>query len=878
MSAPQSHDTVTDPALDQPRTLRWQQWALVGYWLALAVATHWPRLHLSAEGDGRPYVNPDKLLHFSAFWLLTVLLFAAQRGGRAGNLWRRISIAAIVAALYAPLDELTQTLVAERTASWADLTADWLGVACAGIGLVGCRFTRKSRDRVDRVAQLARVATVALAGVYVVCIAMPGWPSGVTFGELALPAGLEAPDGMKWIRADFVGNLILTAVLAATVMHTRSMPSVMTGRAKFGFIFFSFCLTIWLPVSILAARSLCSDDFMGTVSRAGMNAGIVVGSVLGFVLGLLRCTVHPFVQHDDTIKNDFTSRRGDLRPHACAPEQEREQPQTPSTEPPPETEDHAHPDRFVGHAITVSLLTILSRITGLVRDAVLAAAFGLGATADAFFMAFLVPNLFRRLFGEGALTAAFVPVYTRLVNTDRLTARRLASLSIALLVVVLSAVTLVGEAVLAYLVMRDISADAHLTLRMAMIMLPYMPVICVVALLGGVLQVHGRFGAPAAAPIILNVGMIVAAVLGSQGVIGDGSTDNAVVVISVGVLIAGVGQLLWQGLAVVRVETFTTSLRDAWPAFREMMGMMGPMVIGLAVFQINTFMDSVIAFTLSPKEGGPETLTFFGRQAPYPIDTGGVAALQWAQRLYWFPLGVFGIAIATAIFPALSRAATMSNAALSRERLGDVLRQGLRLSMFITLPASVGLILVRVPLTRAIYERGRFETDDALRVATILIGYASVVWAYSMTHVLTRACYAVRDAKTPLLISTGMVVINLLLNVVLIWPMGVAGLAWSSAVSAIGQVVCLLLVMKHYTGTLLDRSVWISWGRTALACVVMGAVVIVLSMWRDSTAGSTGGATLDLTVLVIAGAAVFGISALAMRAPELRWLIKRRIS
>ncbi len=707
----------------EPRWRRWARPALAIYWLALATGTHLPRLKLhTGSGEDGGGLHLDKLVHAAAFAVLTVLIWAALAARRRVNDSTKTSagfkvclLAAAIAAIYAPLDEYTQGWLPERTRSWADLFANWVGVA------------------------------------------------------IALP---------------------VTAFLA----HQTTSPKA--GRLQ-------------------SARTT-----------------------------------------DELSPNP-------TQDHAS----ESESP-----------EDHNEP-QFVKHAVTISLLTVVSRITGLVRDAVLAAAFGLSSVADAFFIGFLLPNLFRRLFGEGALTAAFVPAYTRLLRADQLNARRLASLSVAVFAVALTIVTLVGEAILIALLSNiDWSPDTHLALRLSIVLLPYMPLVCLVALFGGMLHVHGRFGPPAAAPILLNLFIIAAALLGSRAVFGDGTPHETVFVVGFGILVAGVAQLAWQVLAVLRVERLTTELRAAWPAFRAMIVVMIPMVIGLAAFQINVFLDSVIAFALSPKEGGPDMLTLFGHQVAHPIQTGGVAALQWAQRLYQFPLGVFGIAIATAIFPALARAGSGDDVALSRKRLGDTLRNGLRLTVFIGLPASVGLILVRIPLARVIYERGRFDTDDAMRVAWILIGYASVVWAYSMTHVLTRAFYAVNDARTPLKISLVMVVLNFSLNCVLVWPMGAAGLAWSSAVSATGQVVFLLYAFRKHSDDVLDGDVWRSWGKTALLSAVMAGAILPMLFVFDVAEGTWTNALVQLCVMVGLGIVVFAIGARVLRAPELHWLLKRRIT
>jgi len=531
---------------------------------------------------------------------------------------------------------------------------------------------------------------------------------------------------------------------------------------------------------------------------------------------------------------------------------------------------------FVRHALTVSGLTMVSRVTGLVRDAALAATMGLGAVADAFFLAFLIPNLFRRLFGEGALTAALVPIYTELRESDPKAARQLASAILILLAVTLGVVTLASEAVLAGLLTLGWSEDTTLAIRLTMVMLPYMPLVCAVAVVGGVLQVHDRFAVPAVAPVLLN-GCIIAAAAAVG--FGGGTARAAAWWVAVAVVIAGVLQLGLMLLVLPGAEPITLALRGIGGQVKRVVWLMLPMALGLAVFQVNTLLDGLLAFGLSPKADGPERLNLFGRLVDYPVEPGAVAALQWSQRLYQFPLGVFGIAIATAIFPALARAAAKLNdpgsgvAASAGDDFLQTLRQGVRLTVFIALPASVGLILVRLPLARLIYEHGRFSLDDAQRVAMILTGYAAAVWAYATTHVLTKAYHARQDAQTPLRITLAMVACNLCLNAVLIWPLGAVGLAWSTAITAALQ--CALLtrrLIKHTGQHVVDGWVLAGWGRSlGLTAVMAGALLPATLVWDIAALGKLQSAGL-LAGMVVLGAAVYGGGSLLTRAPEAGWL------
>ena len=249
-------------------------------------------------------------------------------------------------------------------------------------------------------------------------------------------------------------------------------------------------------------------------------------------------------------------------------------------------------ERFEKHSRTFSLLTLVSRVTGLARDATLSRVFGASAVMDAFFFAFIIPNLFRRLFGEGALTAAFVPSYAQLDKSDPQTAKRLASLLIAVLIVALGAVTVIGEVVL-YFLSRQAEHD-NLAIRLMMIMLPYMPLVCVVAMLGAMLQVHGRFGPTAAAPIVLNVCLISAAA-GVVPVLGDLGEARHISAVALAVVVAGWIQIVWMLTALRGSRWWTRDFAAARTAARKVIRLAGPMILGLGVLQLNSFFDSLIA-------------------------------------------------------------------------------------------------------------------------------------------------------------------------------------------------------------------------------------------------------------------------------------------
>jgi putative peptidoglycan lipid II flippase len=520
-------------------------------------------------------------------------------------------------------------------------------------------------------------------------------------------------------------------------------------------------------------------------------------------------------------------------------------------------------ERFEKHARTVTLLTLASRVTGLARDAALSRVFGVGLVMDAFFFAFMIPNLFRRLFGEGALSAAFLPVYSRLDRDDPEQAKRLASLTMALLVVVLGVLVLVGEAIL--FAISHMQGHGNLAIWLMMVMLPYMPMVCVVAILGAMLQVHGRFGPTAAAPMILNL-LIVAAAVGLVFVLDtDDESQRAahIGMVAASVIVAGVIQVSWSVIALRSHAWWRRDWASAWLPMKRVMAQAGPMILGLGVLQLNTLFDGLIASY--PTVVGE---TIFGIR--YPLDEGAMATVSFAQRLYQFPLGVFGIAIATAIFPAL---AALSDRA---DDFAGVLRRGLRLVVFIGLPASVGLILVREPLTAVVLQGGDFTVDDTRRVGFVLLGYAPAIWAYSMVHVLTRGFYARGDSATPVKIACGVVALNLILNCTLIWtPLREAGLAWSTAICSFVQVVLLSMFIRRHIQQVVDRDVVASWIKSTVVSGVMGAIVVGL-WWFMATAGPSWSRSLiELGVLVATGGVVVLVLSRLMRMPELAWAIGR---
>ena len=505
------------------------------------------------------------------------------------------------------------------------------------------------------------------------------------------------------------------------------------------------------------------------------------------------------------------------------------------------------------------LLTLVSRITGLVRDGAISRIFGTGVFASAFYFAFQIPNLFRRLFGEGALSAAFLPSYSTLQEKDPQLAKALATLTISKLFLLLGGIVIVGELVL-WLILSQQTTPSQ-SLQLLMVMLPYMPLVCTVAIFAAMLHVHDRFGPPAAAPIILN-GLMIGALYGFSQVF-DNSLHH-LMMIGVAVVVAGVIQIMWSLHALRRIGWYTNNTSGARDEMQKMMRRTIPMILALGTLQINTLLDGLIASW--PTVFGA---SFFGLE--YPLPEGAMGSLSWAQRLYQFPLGVFGIAVATAIYPLLAKQAK------DAASFAATIHRGLRLVVFVGLPASAGLILVRDPLAAAIFQGGNFTSDDALIVGSILLGYAPAVWAYSMIHVLTKAFYAKDDVMTPVKIAILVVFLNFILNITLIWtPLGTSALAWSTSICAVLQVSILMVLIRRHIATPVDGNVLRSWGATSILTLLMGAIVsVVMSlMWVQN--GTWSSSMYCLSASVGSGVVAFFIGSYVMKMPELYWFFGRK--
>jgi putative peptidoglycan lipid II flippase len=537
---------------------------------------------------------------------------------------------------------------------------------------------------------------------------------------------------------------------------------------------------------------------------------------------------------------------------------------------------------FVAHAKIIGVITFLSRILGMARESIAANYFGANAVYSAFTFAFTVPNLFRKLLGEGALSAAFIPLYAQAVkheqagSTSQISANDFAAASVNLLCAILTVLTIVGEILLLLAIwLIPMRSDRLLAMQLTMIMLPYVLLVCGAAFIGSILQVHHRFAAITFTAVVSNVCLIIAMIAAART--HDLKTDAgqlaAVRWLSISVLIAGVLQIaiLLPSLRAVGFR-FHAMLHFMTPAVRRMVKLTIPVALSAGVLQISTLMDKGIAFYLS-RTPTDLYMHWFGHAIRFPMAEGATQRLNWAQYLYQFPLGVFAIALATAIFPKLSSDAMEHG----RENFKTILRQGLEASLFIGLPASVGMIVVRYPAVRLLFQQGNFTAEDTRLVALSTAIYSAAIWAFSLQQILNRAYYALHDTTTPLVWG----IVNLVLNTAIEIPLLWTGLAESAmavgtlASFSIQAIAMVWMLDRRVGGMQLSRS----FGpvvKMVIASALMWIACVGVQYLRIYPHGNSKMVWADqLAILVLVGGLVYFVACAAMGIDVLKHLRRR---
>ena len=513
-------------------------------------------------------------------------------------------------------------------------------------------------------------------------------------------------------------------------------------------------------------------------------------------------------------------------------------------------------ERFTRGARRVSALTMLSRLLGLVREQIFAVTLGAGAYSDAFIAAFRIPNLLRDLFAEGALSTAFVPTYVKtLHNESRAAAITLANRVVTTLAFYLGVLALIAMAFpepVVHLVATGFSpAKAELTATLVRIMMPFLPVISLAVVAMGALNAEEKYTAPALASSMFNLVAIIGGIVVWLIV---SSPVTAVVTWACMTLVGGVAQLAVQVPSLWRTgfrPRLLPDLRLRDPGTRRIAMLMAPATLSVAAVQINVVVNSSFASLISD---------------------GALSWLSYAFRLMQLPIGVFGVAVATTALTHLSRDAR----AQDMDALRGTLRRGLRMVLFLTVPSTVGLALLGVPIIRLIFEHGRFSHHATIETARALSGYAVGLVAYAAVKVLAGAFFALGRTRVPVIASITAVAANLIWNVTTFRRFGHVGLAVGTSVAALVNFGVLAFAFQRQIGGLLTREVLVPLMRILAASAVMAAAVWALSRWVE-TLPPSGVLMFAVKALVPIGAgiAVYFGAARLFGLEEARVLLRR---
>lgn len=480
----------------------------------------------------------------------------------------------------------------------------------------------------------------------------------------------------------------------------------------------------------------------------------------------------------------------------------------------------------------IGAATFCSRILGFIRDIILANLFGANAAADAFYIAYRIPNLLRELFAEGSMSAAFIPVFTEYHSTkSKHEAWELASAAFTTLLTLVTVVTLLGILAAPSLVwmlapgLHDDPAQLATTTLLTQIMFPYLIFVSLAALAMGILNALRSFAIPALAPVFSNVCVIVFALVISP------FFEQPIIAVAFGIVVGGLAQFLMQ-LPGLQKKGFLLawSFHPTHPGVKRMGVLLIPTLLGLAVTQINLTVSTILA---SYFEGGPTYLFY-------------------AMRLIQFPLGIFGVAMATAILPSLATQAAKG----APDELRATVNFGLRMVFFIILPSMVGLMLLRIPIIHLFFEHGAFSAQDTVGTASALLGFSVGLWAFASYRILAMAFYSLQDTKTPAAVAIVSVGINIGLSLWLMTPLAHTGLALAAGLAAIGHTLILATILGNRLQGLLWATLGSSLTRTGIALLpVIGLCTWAASLpiWQEVGQGSQ---KMTWLLLAISGSAI----------------------
>jgi putative peptidoglycan lipid II flippase len=503
-------------------------------------------------------------------------------------------------------------------------------------------------------------------------------------------------------------------------------------------------------------------------------------------------------------------------------------------------------------ATTIGTGTLLSRILGFLRDMVIANFFGAGMAADAFFVAFRIPNLWRRLVGEGSLTISFIPVYTEyLTQKSEEETREVTHIAFTMAGVILLILTLLGILFSPILIriiapgFIQIPEKFQLTVTLNQIIFPYLFFMGLFALCMGVLNSYRHFFAPAIAPIFLNISIIVSVFLFYH------TFKIPVMTLALGVLAGGMIQFLFQiPFLYKRRITFRFNFNFRHPAIKRIGLLMIPGLIGTAVYQINVFIDTIFASFLP---------------------SGSVSYLFFADRLMEFPLGIFAIAIGMASLPSLSGLASQGK----MEELKETLSFTFRVVSFISVPAMVGLIALKTPIINLLFQRGLFDYSSTQKTAFALLFYSVGLWAIAGSRTIVPAFYSLQDTWTPLKIALICLGANVVFIAILIYPLKHGGLALATSLASTLNLILLFWKLNSKLGKIDMRKNMKALLRDVLCSLPMGAAAyLICSMGNWTVSGNVIEKVLLLGIGILIGLGIYLACSFWVRNEEMLFLLK----
>ena len=494
----------------------------------------------------------------------------------------------------------------------------------------------------------------------------------------------------------------------------------------------------------------------------------------------------------------------------------------------------------------VGSATLLSRILGFIRDVVIAAYFGAGLSSDAFFVAFRIPNLLRRLVGEGSLSIAFIPVFTEyLTRCGEEEAFKMARTALRWLSLVLVVIVILGIILCPLIItviapgFSDTAFKFELTVNLARLVFPYIFFIALVAFCMGVLNSLGHFAGPALAPVFLNLAIILTVFVAVPFL------DQPVYALAIGVLIGGFLQLILQVPFLIKKKFyFWQSCPRMHPGIKTTGKLMLPAILGAAVYQINILIGTLLASLL------PE---------------GSISYLYYADRLVQFPLGVFAIAAATAVLPSLSRQASIHDF----KALGETFAHALKLMGLITIPSMIGLMVLSQPIISLLFERGAFGNTATQLTADALICYAVGLWAFASVRIVVATFYALQDTATPVRMAIYAIIFNIFMALILMEPMQHNGLALATSLASFLNLGLLLIILQHRLEKIYLKDIAVSTCKSLLCSVIMGLIV-----W-EVRSRLAGGPLTVLLISILTGILVYAGLVLLINKKEVLTILRK---